>query len=35
MERLNVKYFSVTEPDNACGGPEYQETEDCVLELEE
>jgi hypothetical protein len=34
MERLNVKYFFMTEHDNACGGLEYQEAEDCLLELE-
>jgi hypothetical protein len=31
MERL---IFFVTEYDFACGGLEYQETEDCLLELE-
>jgi hypothetical protein len=34
MEGLNVKYLFVTEHDNACGGHEYQETKDCLLELE-
>ena len=27
-------YFCLAEHDNACGGLEYQEAEDCVLELE-
>jgi hypothetical protein len=34
MDGLNVKYLFVTEHDNACGGREYQETEDYLLELE-
>jgi hypothetical protein len=29
-----LSYFFVTEHDIACGGPEYQETENCLLELE-